>query len=180
MKRAAILCPGPSLLNYDLEQLVAYDKTYAVNTAIKIYHADILSAGDITMVRGVIGSHRPTQTLITMGSVADQIKDDPAWSGIELCAWSSVPLIAKHKELGRPINWSVQVALCHAAHIGMQSIDLIGCDMRGDADATGYGGEDRTEDRWKRERSDIEFTKSLLHGMGAAVHRVHIHKAHDE
>lgn len=169
--KAAIYCPGPSLLrcvpaNY-------YDVSWAVNTALKIMKTDWLSAGDPCFFRGLLGEHRPLRGVLSMGSVIDKCHD--FWpTVVHWHRWSSVPLIGKHKELGRPLNWSLQAALCHAAHLGAKEIDIYGCDLAGVEDATGYGGEERTEDRWQREARDLQFTRDLLHSAGIQTTRIHL------
>ena len=83
-----------------------------------------------------------------------------------------MPLIAAHADRGRAINWSLQAALCHAAQLGAQTIDIYGCDLIGVDDATGYKGEDRTGDRWKRENADLSFTIHILQQHNVTVRRL--------
>lgn len=174
----AIYCPGPSL-----QTLVArgditkyhgdYDLTIAVNTAIKLVTCMWLSAGDISLYRGVLGDARPSCGILTMGATSELLRDDPDWTGIRYRTWNSVRLIADHKTRGRPLNWSLQAALCFAADLGATHIDIYGCDLAGVTDASGYRGEDRSEDRWLREARDLQFTRDLLAAAGVTTTRHH-------
>lgn len=176
---AAVLTPGPSLSRISSVDLSAYDVTWAVNTAIKLVRADWLAAGDPEAVKRSIGPFRPRLGLLTMGTTAKEIENCPTWSGIRIATWSDVPTIDEHERRGRPLSWSIQTALCHAAHLGARRIDLYGCDLyRPDfdpwqtVDAAGYQGEDRNRQRWERERRDIELTTSILAEAGATVQRI--------
>lgn len=172
--KAAILCPGPSLKK--LGQIPpGYDATWAVNTAIKMHKTDWLGAGDIPLFRGLLGDFRPKTGVLTMGATAKKAKTLPDWMYVETWVeWSDVHLIKEHEKRGRPINWGIQAALCHAYELGAKEIDIYGCDLAGVEDATGYGGEERTEDRWQREARDLQFTRDLLHSMGIQTTRIHL------
>lgn len=176
---AAVLTPGPSLSRIASVDLSPYHATWAVNTAIKLVRADWLAAGDPEAVKRSIGNARPRLGLLTMGSTAKQVADCPTWHGLHMTTWSDIPLIEEHEKRGRPLSWSVQTALCHAAHFGAERIDLYGCDIfRPDfdpwqtADAAGYHGEDRNRQRWERERLDLELTTQLLAESGTTIKRI--------
>jgi hypothetical protein len=174
---AAIYCPGPSLRwhvanPFEFMRPRDYDVTWAVNTALKLVDADWFAAGDITLFRGLVGPHRPRLGCFTMAATRDQMQSDPGWANLRWRIWSDAPLIDAHERSGRPINWSLQSALCHAVALGVRHVDLYGCDLAGTTDATGYVGEDRSADRWARERSDLDYTIALLAPHGLTVRRI--------
>lgn len=171
MTTAAIICPGPSLLHCGI--IGDYDLTIAVNNAIKLAEADWLCAADVVFYRGLLGEFRPRTGVLTMDDVVQKKKTLENWGGLQWHGWSDIPLIAEHRHRDRPINWSLQAALCFAAYKGATQVDIYGCDLVGVEDATGYGGEDRTEDRWRREARDLQFTRDLLKSFGINTTRFH-------
>lgn len=172
---AAIYCPGPSLRWHcnrpnEFSPPSWYDQTWAVNTAIKLVCGDWLAAGDAVFFAGLLGDHRPGVGVITM---RDSVAAARAWApGREIANWDAAPLIAEHKARGAPINWSLQSALCHAHARGAELVDVYGCDLAGTVDATGYAGENRNDDRWARERRDLDITIALLAEHGTTVRRI--------
>jgi hypothetical protein len=62
--------------------------------------------------------------------------------------------------------------MCHAAQLGCKHLRLYGCDLAGREDCTGYVGEDRTEDRWERERKNLDYTIALLSERGVTTERI--------
>ncbi len=174
---AAIYCPGPSLRTH-IERsgvdvlLCGYQRTWAVNNALKLIRADWLAAGDSAWFNGLLGPRRPGVGVLTMADNRKAIAGDESWKGRVIATWGEVPLIDEHHRRGRPINWSLQSALCQAAMLDAKRIDLYGCDMAGVEDAAGYRGEDRSDDRWERERGDLDFTITLLADHGITVNRI--------
>lgn len=174
--RVAVCCPGPSL-PIRWPGRAGYDLVYAVNRAlIPVSDADWLSAGDPPLFTGLLPDGcRPRTGVVSMETTIDQVADIPGWAGLTWVGWRSIPLLDAHKPRGRPISWSVQVALCHAAQLGAVHIDLFGADgaASGTAfDCTGYVGEDRTPERWRREALDLDLTVALLAERSVAVHRI--------
>ncbi len=171
--RIAVCCPGPSLPHLWPGRFW-YDRVWAVNRALLVVpDADWLSAGDPVLYTGLLPGCRPRVGAITMDATIPQVCDRPEWSGLAWVGWDAIPLIAAHKPHGRPLAWSVQVALCHAAQLGATAIDLYGADGAAAGtpiDCTGYAGEDRTPERWRREAADLALTRSLLAQRGVAVH----------
>lgn len=174
---AAIYCPGPSLRTHIERKgadvlLAGYDRTWAVNNALKLVDTDWLAAGDSAWFNGLLGPHRPRVGVVTMGSNRKTVADDASWRDRAIITWDDVPLIAEHHRRGRPINWSLQSALCHATQLGAKRIEVYGCDLVGTTDAAGYKGEDRSAERWARELLDLEFTANLLAEHGTTVTRI--------
>ncbi len=171
---AAVLCPGPSLMRTWPMAAIIYDLVLTVNTAAKLVRGDWLCAGDKCFFRGLLGgAPRPLTGILTC---PDSLTDAREWAPSSLVrTWKDSPIIDCHHARGRPINWTVQSALCHARHLGAERVDLYGCDGAAGnqvEDATGYRGEDRSAERWAREESDIEWTRSILAEFGATVHRI--------
>lgn len=170
--KAAVLCPGPSL-QFLRSPVVGYDATWAVNTALKLQDADWFSAADMPLYKGLVADRRPRIGALTMGSTMEKARTLPDWLGVKKWVpWSNVSFIDRHVKTGRHINWSLQAALCHAAELGAKTIDIYGCDLAGTVDASGYGGEERTEDRWQREARDLQFTTEFLSGHGVTINRI--------
>ncbi len=170
---AAICCPGQSLPAV-WPPADSHDLVFAVNSAAKLIPHDWLCAGDKSWFRGLLGDiQRPALGILTS---VDSITDAREWMPFgPIIGWDAVPLIGEHARLGRPINWSVQSAMCHAAHLGAKLVRLYGADginSTSTIDASGYKGEDRTRDRWEREERDLAFTTELLAGSGVTVERI--------
>lgn len=169
---AAILSAGPSLARtWDPIFFDAFT-VYAVNSAAKLYQHDWLSAGDKCWFRGLYPTEMPSpwRGILTC---PDSVTDARAWGrSVPVVGWDEVDLIGAHHRRGHPINWSLQAAMCHAAQNGAKLIRLYGVDLAGREDCAGYVGEDRTEDRWVRERLHLEQTTALLAEHGVTVERV--------
>jgi hypothetical protein len=171
--RAAVCCPGPSLPRR-WPGRAGYDLVWAVNRAlIPVPDADWLSAGDPVLFTGLLPvGCRPRVGAVTMDPTIDAVRDLPAWAGLAWVPWSALALVAAHKPRGRPIAWSVQVALCHAAELGATQVDLYGADGAAAGtplDCTGYAGEDRSIERWRREALDLVLTIELLAAVGVTT-----------
>ena len=171
---AAVLCPGPSLMRRWPDCGVVYDVVFTVNTAAKLVRGDWLCAGDKCFFRGLLGdAPRPLAGIVTC---PDSLTDACRWAPSSLVnTWADVPLIGLHARRGRPINWTVQSALCQAHALGAKHVDLYGCDGAAGGrveDATGYRGEDRTAERWEREERDLAWTKALLAEHGTTINRI--------
>lgn len=174
---AAVCCPGPSLPTVWRSAPRHYHEVWTVNTGLRILgnSANWLAAGDLTVVQALVGRHRPMHGVLTLDDHIPLMSKDPGWGGMEWVAWSAVPLIGEHARRGRPLTWSVQSALCHAAQRGSTRIDLFGADGVASGtviDCTGYRGEDRSADRWRREAADLDFTTALLLEHGTTVQRI--------
>lgn len=167
----AVCCPGPSLLRTYAGFGGDYDTVWAINTAIKVVSADWLSGGDLA-VYDLAGDFRPRVGALATPDTVRRLRDRPTWAALALRSWDDVPGIAAQQAAGRPINWSMQAALLHAAHLGARRIDLYGCDLAGVPDCTGYAGEDRTADRWQREARGLSETTQYLAEHGVAVQRI--------
>lgn len=174
--RVAVCCPGPSLPARWTGR-AGYDVVYAVNRAmITVPDADWLSAGDPVLYTGLLPSGcRPRVGAVSMGPTIAEVASLPAWAGMRWVDWQDVPLIQVHHQRGRPLAWSMQAALCHAAHIGAKHVDLFGADGAASTtpiDCTGHPGEDRTRERWGREELDLALSIELLAAAGTTVHRL--------
>lgn len=169
--RVAVCCPGPSLPQ-TWKDGDAYDVVYAVNRALLVVRADWLSAGDICLFQTLLGGARPLVGTFTMVPTREMIKADKTWGRID--TWEESRGFIEHRAV-RPINWSVQAALVHAADSGATSIDLYGADCTARHDCTGYEGENRNPERWAREEADLAATFGYLSGRGVCVSRIRLH-----
>ena len=170
----AILCPGPSLMQTWSDDGPRYDQIFTVNTAAKLVRGDWLCAGDKCFFRGLLGdTPRPHAGILTC---PDSLTDACRWApGMLVNTWADIPLIGEHHRRGRPINWTIQAALCMAAEMGARNVDLYGADGAASTtpiDASGYRGEDRTSERWAREESDLSWTRTILAELGTIVNRI--------
>lgn len=171
----AICCPGQSFVRRWSEATSKHDLVIAVNAAAKFTESDWVCAADKVWYRGLFGSEvKPPRIgyLVSNDAVKDakQFSPDHAVLG-----WENVALIHEHTKQGRPINWSVQAALCLADQLGADHVILYGADGRksvGTIDASGYKGEDRSAERWEREESDLAFTIAMLAGRNTTVQRI--------
>ncbi len=171
--RVAVCCPGNSLPRR-WDPAHTFDAVWAVNRALLVVKADWLSAGDRPMFFGLAGDHRPTIGVLTMLDTASEAKHEPTWKHLRFTGWHECPSIQRHKEKYRPIDWSVQAAMCHAVDVGAREITLFGCDFGegGPDDCTGYVGEDRGPERWRREREGMAATISFMSDIGVSVTRI--------
>ncbi len=173
--RVAICCPGKSLPNR-WRSRDGFDLVWAVNRAILLIPADWLSAGDMPMFNGLAESSRPLVGVLTLPDTVGQVSHRPTWSHLKYTGWHECPTIQEHKRRYRPIDWSVQAAMCHACDLGAKEITLFGCDFgEGSSegeDCTGYAGEDRTPERWRRERDGMAATYSLMADCAVSVTRI--------
>lgn len=140
----------------------------AVNRAALKVECDAIVAGD-------------TRTLVDM-----PLTDKPLWTmknQIPIpAAWSRVlrfDLLPGWTDLGKPANWSIQGAIAAAAHMGentptwihLWGIDAYWSNPTDPADVSGYAGPDadRTPERWKREREDIDRSISWAQRLGHTI-----------
>lgn len=86
-----------------------------------------------------------------------------------LPGWAEMP--------GGHANWSIQGAIAVAVHLGYRWIVIHGTEAYFDkvektADATGFSGEqaDRSDERWKRERHDLDLSIAWAQRHGATVY----------
>lgn len=170
----AVCCPGQSLMRRWSERTVSHDLVIAVNAAAKLIESDWVCAADKSWYRGLLGSevkHPRAGYLVA----PDAAGDAKVFTAAQVITWENVALIHQHFKEGRPVNWSVQAALCLAEQLGARHVTLYGADGRrsvGTIDASGYKGEDRTTERWEREENDLAFTIAMLAGRGTTVQRI--------
>lgn len=182
MSRALICCPGKSLPDaYRLTRMATmagvdeYRTVIAVNNAIALVDADWLAAGDIPMIEILRGKRlRPRRGILALSSTVTECCRADHWTGLDWLTWEDLALHEAHNAAlaaagRRPISWSIQSALLLAHHLGHSVARVIGADMIGEADCTGFVGEDRSNDRWQRERLDLKTTIAVLAENGCTV-----------
>lgn len=164
---AAILSSGPSLLR-TWKGRDNHAVTIAVNRALKMVAADWLSAADVVLFQGEVGTARPLVGTMTSLATSDFL--DPTWGTV--ATWEGSEALQAH-QLIRPVQWSIQAALCHAVDLGATHIDIFGADggREGPKDCAGSDGESRGPDRWAREAEDLACTFSFLAARGITITR---------
>lgn len=170
----AICCPGQSLMRRWTESTGKHDLLITVNAAANLMRSDWVCAADKSWYRGLLSPTVPPRRgyLVAPDARADALAFA---NGLEVLTWENVSLIHQHTTEGRPINWSVQAALCFAEQLGAREIFLYGADgikSTTTVDASGYKGEDRTPDRWQREEHDLAYTIAMIQGRSTTVHRI--------
>lgn len=154
--------------------MTKHDLVITVNAAANLMDSDWVCAADKSWYRGLL---KPCVLPPRGGYLVapDAEADARAFTSSQVITWENVSLIHRHHAQGRPINWSVQAALCFADQLGASRVILYGADGRnstGTVDAAGYGGEDRTAERWEREEHDLAYTIKMLAGLGTTVQRI--------
>lgn len=123
------------------------------------------------MFRGLVGENRPVKGVLTMPDTIKACKDKHGWINVPRWKpWDSLELL-EAQNARRPLTWSVQAALLHAGE-RHKEIHLYGVDLCGVQDVAGYRGEERTDDRWARERKDLLSTLAVLSEHGVTVKRI--------
>jgi hypothetical protein len=163
--KVAILSAGPSLKR-TWRGNDQYMFTIAVNHALSAERTDWLAAGDApTLVQ--LGARRPFIGVWTMRHIAEA--GVPGWENVRMIPFNDMP---GWVGLSRPANWSIQAALAGAYGLGATSVDVYGHDMAGTLDVSGRDGEDRSAERWERERADWQSSCDYMLARGITIRRI--------
>jgi hypothetical protein len=155
-----VISAGPSAKHADTRgsRLVL-----AVNRAALVVPHDAVVAGDVRTLRDL----RPTQ-LWTMKN-QDPIPD--GWRHVR-----RFDMLPGWTDLGKPANWSIQGAIAVCVHLKETDIIIWGLDAymrdpKSPEDCSGYAGADadRTQERWRREREDIDRSIAWAQRQGATI-----------
>lgn len=155
---AAILSAGPSLLRTWPAHRTPEWETFAVNRAILVADCDWMVAGDRPTFE-IVRDRRPR-----LGTFYSQRPRSEGWG--ELIDATALPGV---RELARPWNWSIQLALAAAVHRGHRVVRLFGVDHTGNTDASGTDCDSRTDERWERERRDWQCSLDWASRQGVEV-----------
>lgn len=164
-----LLCPGPSLNDYDPEFADAPlpDKIIGVNRVPACFVCDVWAAKDWPLVRVMADSIIGVPLLLTGADTREAVRRHGAWSMVE------VPIAPD-----APHQWDLftsPMAAVWAAMSGATRLDIYGCDLAGAADWDGtQAGERRTEERWTREREIWRRVTAWIEGRGVRVVN-HVH-----
>jgi hypothetical protein len=180
MSRIAILCPGPSLRRTWSDELRgSYITTIGVNHACGAFAVDWLCAADLPTVFAKL-RRLPDTGVITPRNVHEAVfngtgselwnEGNPPW---DPTPWRRRMSVAfwEHLDLANrdaPCNYSAVAALAYAVQFRAE-VDVYGADMRGTAGVDGIGGENRSDERWERERRDLA---AVVARSGARVRRI--------
>lgn len=163
---AAVLCPGPSLERFPGRD--AYELVIAVNRAVTVCECDyviLLDAWTFSKCGPIPGK----PTIVAAADIYHQM------CGI-------APAALHHPFLERDVGWlpktgvlwqtkGLTTALVLAWVKGATEVECVGVDWSGAADWDGFTHprQQRTADRWTRERQLARATVALIEDRGAAV-----------
>jgi len=173
-KRAAVLCPGPSLARalprLDAGEFDRRDLTIAVNRAAAARACDYWCIWDPESFDDCEPMGRPTIVM-----------DRKRWQRLAEVR----PAAGRHgsivrEDLATPppstgwVSWSATVAVVLAWNLGATEIAVLGADLAGRADFDGVSlpRQRRSPERWQRERDCWTRLIAWMHGEGVEVTRV--------
>jgi hypothetical protein len=168
--KAAILCSGPSLpLFADRD---GYDIRIAVNAAVRLFRCDYMAMLDMPSpeLHRYCGSNKPPvittlQEYTNMLTACPWLKEHGVWAIDQIT-------------LDRSLEWTIwtsTAAIAAAAHMGCKEIDCWGMDLSGrdnwDGPPAEYA-ENRSAERWHRERIIFDRLQSILGSAGVCIRRI--------
>jgi hypothetical protein len=165
---AILLCPGPSLKNYQWRDA---DLIVGVNRAAVAFAVPVWLAGDYPLIQSAMNEVKGTPLLVTGMVAFDTLNQHKTpWRGpIE------TPIDAMLSYCPHAMQWcmfSATMALIYCAFKGATLIDVYGADMLGTADWDGtQAGKNRTEERWRCERAIWTNNAEWLNQRGITVER---------
>lgn len=153
VRHVAILCPGESLAEHKPE---AAHLTIAVNRAALAFECDVWAAMDYPMIRDNWRDVRGYPTLLSRRQTIEDIGRQPErlhrFNGV-IAVEDVVPKLQPPTETFLTASF----ALMYAVERGAMKIKVYGADWYGTKDYDGIeAGENRTEDRWAKERHEWE------------------------
>ena len=167
--RAAVLCPGPSLVETYAPREGEFQLVIGVNRAVGRFRCHSWVMLDARTFRLVVPVGQP----VIVASRA-----------VYKLACASNPDAVRHAFLAhRPglvptdeVRWNAfgsTTAIELAARLGARQIDVFGMDMAGDKDFDGYcdDRQDRTTERWAREGRTVQELFAALAKRGVSCHR---------
>lgn len=154
---AIIACPSFALR---LESVPRGDVLIGVNRAVRGLRCDWWAASDYPMVRDTRAFVMGQPTLFTRADTARHFPDYPTveWESI-FGRWPPAEY--------RWTAYTMMAAIVLAAHLGADKIDIYGCAWQPgpDFDGTSTESDNRSEDRWVKERGYYCHLTSLLRGI---------------
>lgn len=174
--RAAVLCPGPSMVQTFAGKTRRYAIVIGVNRAVCAYACDYwVMLDDHTWDLAHENGRAPigTPTVMCDASLWRKVQNRarPAAERHNLIVPADV------KVPMRPVKWhtwSATAAVALAHHLGARSIDVFGMDWEGVQDFDGFTHQrnSRTDERWRREQACYLDLQNLLAESGSTVTRV--------
>jgi hypothetical protein len=166
--KAAILCPGPSLSEFD--RAAEYDLRVGVNRAATLIPCDVWCATDHPLYERVQRQVLGAPIWFTAQASADQIHErGTRWRG-QVITCESIP------DPYKTVDWdffSLLAAIGYAVHAGCKRIEVYGADWSGVKDFDGVeAGNTRSDDRWKLESNLFELARQELAARGITVLRM--------
>jgi hypothetical protein len=171
VKRAAVLCPGPSLPIFADRE--GYDIRIGVNRAVAAYRCDYWVALD-THTGGMAKPIGSPVIVNRSGIYRQMCRQFPIVVPLRHMDHSGLSYPPSKK---RNIGWrrfGATVALVLAAHLEAKGIDCFGVDWRGMEDFDGFTSPKnrRSDNRWAREREVWQQVCDALAAQGVAVRRM--------
>ena len=135
----------------------------AVNRAALVVDHDAVVSGDVRTLRELT----PTK----LWTMKNQEPIPESWRQV-----MRFDLLPGWTDLGKPANWSVQGAIAVAVHLKAHNIVMWGLDAYlrdplSPEDCSGYAGQDadRTLERWRRERADLDISIAWAQRQGSTI-----------
>lgn len=166
---ATILCPGPSVLNWEGPG----DLVIGVNRAATLFPVDWWAAGDPPALDASLlklqGSPRLFSTEFGLKHLSAV---GHPWSG-PTASFESLFSYLDPSTMNAPWTmFTFTAAIVFAASLGTKEISCFGCDWNGTADFDGVeAGGNRSEDRWRDERFRFGVLADVLKQRGIHVER---------
>jgi len=177
-KRAAILCPGPSLARVTREFLAGegYGLVIGVNRAVQALPCDAwVMLDDHTFEMGMSGNGVIGRPLLVCNPhdwrrITKRISAEQA---AEFRVFHPQEIDVDRKR-ARWHTWSFTAAIAYAHHAGARQIECWGNDWAGESDWDGYfkeGVQQRQPERWEREKKVFDALVETLNELGTTVTR---------
>jgi hypothetical protein len=167
---AAILCPGPSLCEFDRTANRGGDLRIGVNRAATLIPCDVWCATDYPLYERARSQVLGSPIWFTAEASAEQIDQRGIrWRG-QVITCESIP------DPFKTVDWdffSLLAAIGYAVHAGCRRIEVYGADWSGVKDFDGVeAGNTRHDERWKLESSLFELARQELAGRGITIIRM--------
>ena len=166
---AAILCPGPSLLD-TFDAAKPHGLLIAVNRAAMVTQVDWWVFSD----QHVWTDNAPpgTPKIFTRQSIVDSYKHWPVFQNHERLTFEEVA--QTHPDTYRWRIFSATAAMVLACYLGATTINVYGSDMAGTDEYDGPPEHEvnRSDGRWRKEAAIVQSTMGHLAERGATVNRI--------
>lgn len=168
IRRAAVLCPGPSL---DTGRIEPHDVSIGVNRAVMTYPCRYWVCLDSWTYKDMVADTIGLPTIVCRRAIREQIEE--MHHGMRLVALEFVNPddIDLPTEPAKWAQYGSTVAIALAASLGAKRIDCYGMDLAGREDHDGFTDkrQRRSPGRWRVERRLLETFLPWLESRGVEV-----------